>query len=144
MEKLADLEICIMSCLLLKPELMKEVNFQDKHITKHKRLWEFMKSFYKKFGNFDIQLMYSVCDNKLNFENYILKVSEIEINQNNFYEYQKRLIAEYEETKKEVFIIQQIYHFANELYVRSINSKQFKEKIEEIYKIADKSFNDDV
>lgn len=142
MEKLADLELCIMSCLLIKPELMKDIEFQDKHITRHKRLWEFMKTFYKKFGNFDIQLMYSICDNKLNFENYILRVSEIEINPNNFYSYQKRLIEEYEETKKEVFITQQVYHLANELYVRSINSKQFKEKIEKIYQIAEKSFDD--
>lgn len=144
MGKLADLELCIMSCLLIKPELMKEIEFEDKHITKHKQLWEFMKSFYKKFGNFDIQLMYSVCDNKLNFENYILRVSEIEINPNNFYLYQKRLMEEYEESKKEEFITKFVYRLANELYVRSISSEQFKEKIEEIYQMADKSFDDNV
>lgn len=141
MNKLADLELCVMSCLLIKPELMKEVEFEDKHILNHKRLWEFMKSFYEKFGNFDIQLMYSVCDSKLNFENYILRVSEIEINPNNFYVYQKRLIEKYEESKKDEFIINKVYRLANELYVRGIDVKTFKDKIEEIYKLADKYFD---
>ena len=65
MNKLADLELCIMSCVILKPELMKEIKFEDKHIVKHQRLWLFLKTFYERFEKFDIQLMYSLDETKI-------------------------------------------------------------------------------
>ena len=51
-----DLEISILSCLLQKPELMEDTILEDKYFTKHKKIWLFMKAFYKRFNNFDITL----------------------------------------------------------------------------------------
>ena len=61
MNKYNDLEMSILSCLLLKPELLMEsLIIEDKHFIKHKKLWVFMKEFYNKFHNFDITLMCSI------------------------------------------------------------------------------------
>lgn len=141
MNRLADLELCIMSCLLIKPELMKKIKFEDKHVKRYKRLWEFMKIFYERFGNFDIQLMYSLSKSKSDFEEYILKIADIEVNPTNFFHYQERLIEEYNESIKDEFIIEGVYRLANELYVRSIGTKDFKDKINKIYEMANKSFD---
>ena len=62
--KIDDLEFSILSCLLIKPELMENVILEDKHFKRTQRMWQFMKSFYKKFKTFDINLMYSICKDK--------------------------------------------------------------------------------
>ena len=64
MNKYNDLEISLLSCILIKPELMEEVVLDDKYFVKTKRIWLFMKSFYKKFGTFDLTLMCSVVKEK--------------------------------------------------------------------------------
>ena len=46
MNKYNDLELSILSCLLQRPELMKNVILEDKHFKKHLNIWIFMKSVY--------------------------------------------------------------------------------------------------
>lgn len=134
MNKYNDLEMSILSCLLQRPELMSEVVLEDKHFKKHKRVWIFMKSIYKKFGTFDIVLMNSVCKNKYQLMEYVRWLLEVEPAPSLFTKYQQQLIDLYNEEEKDTFFIDKIYQYANDLYVRNINVKQFKDKVDELYK----------
>ena len=136
--EITDLEMNIMSCLLLKPELMEKIILEDKHFVKHQRLWQFMKAFYKKFQTFDVQLMYSVCKDKWHIVNYMVMLLDIEITTHNFDLYQKQLIDLYEERKKDKFIIENVYRLANELYVRNISVEEFKKQTQKIYNDLEK------
>ena len=40
--KTNDLEKSILSCLLIKPELMEQLILEDKHFIKNQRMWQFM------------------------------------------------------------------------------------------------------
>lgn len=138
MDGITDLEMNIMSCLLLKPELMEKIILEDKHFVKHQRLWQFMKAFYNKFKTFDVQLMYSVCKDKWHIVNYMVLLAEVELTTSHFDLYQKQLIDLYEERKKDKFIIENVYRLANELYVRNISVEEFKEHTQRIYNDAEK------
>ena len=132
MKNIDNLELNVMSCLLIKPELMNEVILEDKHFIKHQRLWKFMKAFYKKFVTFDVQLMYSICKDKFHIVHYMDWLLDLEPTANNFELYQKRLIEEYEESEIENQKINFIYDYANDLWVRKITLKEFKKKVDEL------------
>jgi hypothetical protein len=140
MNKYDDLELTILSCLLQKPELMNSLIIEDKHFYKRKKIWLFMKSFYNKFGNFDLSLMYSICKNKYRIIEYIMWILEKAAFPSRFNEYQNRLIEMYKETKKEKYISEKIYEIANDLYVKKINLSDFENEIKKIYEKADKIF----
>jgi hypothetical protein len=59
---------------------------------------------------------------------------------NNFDLYQRRLIEQYEELKKDKWIIDNIYKVANDLYVRNISVDAFRNKVNEICENANKIF----
>lgn len=136
-----DLEICIMSCLLIQPDLMEKIRFEDKHIQKHQGMWKFMKSFYKKFGSFDINLMHSVCKDKWHVINYIELLACQDGMPCYFEQYQDRLIEKYEESKKDDYIIDKIYDLNMDLIARNVKVSEYKQKINEIYDKADKIYN---
>lgn len=140
MDKIDDLEINIMSCLLINPDLMKEITLEDKYFVKHQRMWQFMKAFYKKFGTFDVQLMYSVCKDKWHIVEYMIKLANVEITDSNFKKYQEQLIEQYEETKKDKWIKEKIYSLANDLYVGNIKVNEFRNEIDNVYVNADEIF----
>lgn len=142
MNKYNDLELSILSCLLQKPELMEQVILDDKYFVKHKKIWLFMKSFYNKFHNFDLTLMYSICKDKYRIVEYIIWLMEKEPRLFLFNDYQKQLMELYDELEKEKYIIEKIYSLANDLYVRSITSDEFKIKLDDIYKNADEIFKE--
>lgn len=142
MNEYTDLESCILSCLLQKPELMDKVILDDKYFIKHKKIWLFMKAFYNKFHNFDLVLMATICKEKYTIVEYIGYLLDKEPTPSRFNEYQKQLIDLYEENKKEKWIIEKIYSLANDLYVRSITSNEFKIKLDDIYKNADEIFKE--
>lgn len=141
--KTNDLEKSILSCLLIKPELMEQLILEDKHFVKNQRMWQFMKAFYNKFKTFDIQLMASVCKDKWQIMNYIIILLDYEIVTCNFDKYQKQLIELYEKSKKEKWIIEKIYELVNNLYVRNIDLQEFELNKEKIYEDANKIFNGD-
>lgn len=141
MNKYNDLEMTILSCLILKPEFMEKRKFEDKHIVKHKRLWEFMKAFYKKFGNFDPALMFDMCSNNWKLVMYIERLADLELFPSHFEEYQNRLIEAFEESEKEKWIIEKVYELANDLYCRNIEIDDFRHKIDKIYDDADKIYS---
>lgn len=132
MERYDNLEMRIMSCVLIKPELMKQVYVQDKHFTQYKRLWKFLKAFYDKFETFDCTLMYSVCKNKYQILKYIEFLLDFESSSKNFDKYQKQLIEQYEQKEKDNIAIEKIYEWANELYVRNMSLDKFVQLINHI------------
>lgn len=143
MNKYNDLELSILSCIVQKPELMEQVILDDKYFIKHKKIWLFLKSFYNKFHNFDLTLMYSICKDKYRIVEYIMWLMEKEPRLFLFNDYQKQLIKLYDELEKEKYIIEKIYSLANDLYVRSITSDEFKIKLDDIYKNADEIFKEE-
>ena len=143
MNKYNDLELSILSCLLLKPELMEEIVLEDKHFVKQQKLWQFMKAFYKKFGNFDLTLMYSISKDKYRIVQYMMWLLDKEPSPTLFYDYQKQIIALYNETKKEKWVIEKVFELANELYVRNISIKKFDEELQKVYINADKLFDNE-
>ena len=143
MNKYNDLEMSVLSCLILKPELMEQIKFEDKHIIKHNRLWQFMKAFYKKFGNFDPALMFDMCSNNWKLVMYIERLADLELSANHFEEYQQRLIESYEELQKDKWVINKVYNLANDLYVRNIKVSEFQDKVKKIYEDADRLYKED-
>ena len=143
MNKYNNLEISILSILLQKPELMNKLIIDDKYFIKQKKIWLFMKSFYKKFGNFDLNLMFSVCINKFHLVSYLETLALAEPCVSLFEEYQKQLIQEYDELKKDRWIREKIFELSNNLYVQSIDLDTFKKELENIYLKANKIFKDD-
>lgn len=138
--KIDDLEFSILSCLLLKPELMEKLKLEDKHFVRTQRMWQFMKSFYKKFKNFDINLMYSVCKDKFQIIEYISLLLDFEPTASSFEQYQEQLIKLYEEKEKDKWIIEKVFGFANELLVRNISTDEFKKQIDAVYHQANEIF----
>ena len=140
MNKYNDLELSILSCIIQRPNLMNKIILEDKHFVKHKKLWLFLKAFYKKFGNFDLTLMLSVSKDKNRIIEYVMWLYDKEPAPSLFEIYQKQLIELYEETKKEKWIIDKIYELVNELVVRNIELKDFRKNIDDIYIKADEIF----
>jgi len=137
MNKYDDLELTVLSCLLQKPEYMKNTILKDEYFVKHKRLWIFMKTFYKKYKTFDFNLMYAVVDNKFKFMMHIQQLADYEILTNHFKEYELMLKEKYYEDKKEQWIREQMFGLVNQFYVKIINLSEFKLKCDKIYSDAD-------
>lgn len=142
MNRYNDLELSILSCIVQKPELMEQVILDDKYFVKHKKIWLFLKSFYNKFHNFDLTLIYSICKDKYRIVEYIIWLMEKEPRIFLFNDYQKQLMELYDELEKEKYIIEKIYSLANDLYVRNITSDEFKIKLDDIYRNADEIFKE--
>lgn len=138
-----DLEISILSCLLQRPELMEDTILKDMYFVKHKKIWLFMKAFYKRFKNFDITLMMSISKNKYRMSEYICWLVEQEPAPSLFKQYEKQLIDLYNETKKEKWIIEKVYELSNNLYVRNIKVDEYIDKIKQIYDNAEKIFKEE-
>lgn len=137
-----NMEMCIMACLFIQPELMENVFVEDKHFTKHKRMWKFMRTFYEKFKTFDINVMYSVCKDKWHIMNYIEELMYVDAYPCYFKQYQERLIEIYNDTEKEKFIREKVYDDATELLLCKITSEEFKSRVEKVYIDANKIYRE--
>lgn len=133
MEEYYELEKCVLDCLLNKPELMEHNELKDEYFIKYKRLWVFMKSFYKQFKCFDLIAMKTICTNKGMFVHYLSSVQDNDCKYIRFELYQKLLIDLYNQNKQDQAIIETIYKLANDLYVHNINLETFKESLNKIY-----------
>lgn len=140
MNKYKDLEISILSCLLQKPELMDKIILQDDDFKYHKKLWIFLKQVYKKFGCFDINLMYSVVRNKYKYMQYIISLVDVEVIPDRIELYQRQLLELKHESQKESWIIDKAYELANELYLRNIEPEEYRQKLDTIYSNAEEIF----
>lgn len=142
MNEYNDLELSILSCLLQKPELMKENKLEDKYFIKHKKIWYFMKAFYKKFKNFDITLMMAVSKNKFRMIEYITWLIEQEPATSLFNEYVEELKQEYYELKKNKYIREKIYELSCDLMVNNITPSEFLKKSWKIYQNSEKIYKE--
>lgn len=136
-----DLELSILSCLILDADLSKKLRVNEIHFKKHRRMFLFMKSFYERFGTYDIQLMYSVCKDKWHIINYLEMLMDVEITTKNFELYQDRLIEQYYTNEKDKWIAEKVFQKASDLFVGKISSLMFKNEIEKIYKDAEEIHN---
>lgn len=128
-----NIEIPVLCCILLKPELIEEEILEDKYFQNTQRVWQFMKSFYKKFKCFDIELMANVCEDNYRLMNYIKVILDSEATPHHFELYIKQLIEKYNEDERNKIIIRKVFQYANDLYLRNITTQEFKKKIDEIY-----------
>lgn len=144
MNKYNSLENSILSILLQKPELMNKLIIDDKYFIKNKKIWLFMKSFYARFKCFDLSLMFSICKNKYHLVSYLEQLTLCEPCPSLFEEYQKQLIKEYDELKKDRWLREKIYELANELYVQSLDVNQFKNRLEDLFENANKIYKEDL
>ena len=139
-----DLEAAVLSCLLQKPELIKELKLEDKHFVSTQRIWQFMKAFYDKFETFDISLMYSVCKDKFRMISYFEWLIDFyPPTKTHFEKMQDRIIEMYEQTKKEEWITEKVFALANQLYVKNISFNEFLLKIDSVLDDANIFFKDD-
>lgn len=129
-----NLENSILCCILLKPELIEEEILEDKYFQNTQRVWQFMKSFYKKFKCFDIELMASVCEDNYRLMNYITMILDSVATPHNFELYMEQLIEKYNESERNKIIIKKVFQYANDLYLRNITTDEFKKNVDEIYK----------
>lgn len=139
MSEYKKLELAIIQCLKVNPELNDELIVEEKHFKNYFRLFKFMQTFYKKYKNYDFILMYSVCKDKKDLLHYIEVLTNFDdiVQISQFKNYQKRLIELFEESEKDKFTILKIYDLTNELMVRNITVKEYKEKLNEIYELAE-------
>ena len=132
--KVDDLEKVIISCVLQHPELMKDERLKDELFINNQKLWQFLKAVYKKFGNFDMNLMYNIVGNKYNYVGMVNEMIDIEPIPSNFDWYIKQLIELHEEEEKETIRINAIFKMSHDLMARNITLNEFKEKINEMFK----------
>lgn len=137
-----DLEASILACFIQNPELMKTTRLKDEHFINNQRLWIFMKTFYKRFGNFDFTLMASVSQNKYKIVEYLLYLLEQEPTTTFFKMYEDRLIELFNQKEKDEVITKVVYQLANELWVGKLTTEEFKKKIDDIYLSADENFEE--
>ena len=134
------LEQLVLSCILLKPELIEDERLEDKYFTSSKRIWSFMKAFYKKFGNFDFETMCLVASDKYKIMMYITELIQLEPTPSRFEEYINLMIELYNEEKKEKWLRTRIYDLATEFYLKTIDLKTFNDSLNRLYKNCEEIF----
>lgn len=119
---------------------MENNKLEDKYFVEYQKLWQFIKACYKRFGTLDISLMYSVCSNKWKLMEYIQHLLDYEPAPSNFIKYQEQLKRQYEETKKDKWIVQKCYELANDLLFGNVKISEYQEQIKKIYEDSEKLF----
>lgn len=127
--KVDELEKVIISCVLQKPELMKDERLKDDLFVNNQKLWQFLKATYKKFGTLDSNLMFSIVANKYNYIGMLNEMIDIEPMPSNFDWYIKQLIDLRNEEEIETRKINAIFNMANDLLLRNMTLKEFKDKV---------------
>ena len=133
MNEYYGLEASVLSCLILKPNLMNDLILEDKHFIKYQRIWQYMKSFYKKYSTFDLQIMFALCKDKYSLIDYIKILVLNDVDVDNFNLYQQALLDEFNENKKERWIKNKIFVLTNELINQNISLKDFDLKYKKLY-----------
>lgn len=140
MEKYNNLELAVLSCLVQRADLMKDTKLETKHFKKHYKIWNFLKAFYDKFGNFDLTLMMAVSKNKYRMIEYIMWLLDKEPAPSLFKVYEEQLLKEFDGLEKQNWIKDKCYELANDFYVGALSSEDFKKQVDEVYKKANEIF----
>lgn len=123
-----ELERAILNCLIIEPDLFKNIKISEKHFKKHKNFYKFIKQYYDTFGKFDIALLKSTCKNPSEAMDYIAEIVDTTSIVANFDLYQERLLKYYDNFEK----IEDIHQLEHKLYTRSITLDEFKDEIKSI------------
>ena len=142
MNKYNDLEMSIISCFIQRPELIKKIEGKEKYFIKHKKLILFLQAVYKKFGNYDLNILFEVCREEYKLLMYIECLAQLEPAPSNIDIYIKQLEELRIESEKEKWIREKIYSLASELYIKNITIQEFNDKLEKIYKNSDEIFKE--
>lgn len=138
MDKYNDLEMNIISCFIQKPELILKINGKEDCFIKHKKLVLFLQAVYKKFGDFDLNLLFEVCKEEYKLLMYVEWLAQLEPLPSNIDLYLKQLEELRKETKREKWIREKIYSLATEVYVKNITVKEFADELIRIYEDSER------
>lgn len=128
-----ELELLILSCIWVEPKILDRTKLENKHFKNSQKIFIFMKSFYKKFGFFDTELMCRKVDDKYKFRDYFKVIAELEPTGSMYDKYEYLLLELYNEAVEEKYLREKAFELANDFYLKNINSKQFKEQLDNLY-----------
>lgn len=93
-----DIEFQIFACILLNPNLLDEIELNEKYFKNNKiLLW--LKKLYKQYGYLDTTLLSLSTNNPDKAIDFIVKCCDYEISYKNIYGYYKKLKADYYKQK---------------------------------------------
>ena len=128
-----ELELRILSCFWLKPELLETTKLENKHFKNNEKIFILFKSFYEKFGNLNIETVCSLVNDRYKFMSYMKIITQLEPVASNFQMYEDLLIELYNESKREKWLREKTFELVNELYLKNITCEQFKEQFGALY-----------
>ena len=138
-----ELELRILSCFWLKPELLETTKLENKHFKNNEKIFVLFKSFYEKFDNLNIETVCSLVNDRYKFMSYmkIFKdgillyeiISQLEPTGSQYDKYESLLLELYNESEREKWLREKTFELANELYLKNITCEQFKEQFGALY-----------
>ena len=134
-----ELELLVLSCMWIEPKLLETTKLEEKHFVNNKKIFIFLKSFYKKFGFFDNELACKMSKDRYKYNFYMKVLANIEPTISHFEKYESLLIELYNESEEEKWLREKSFELANDFYLKNINYKQFKEQIDTLYDYFEKS-----
>lgn len=130
----ADMELNVLTCLILDATNMEKLKIEDKYFVNYKRFWKFIKTFYEKYKTLDIALMVSFCQSRKDLVCYLEMVCNNLALQHHFDYYQDRLVEMANESIKDKVIANKVYDLATDLLLKKINPREFDEKYQQLLK----------
>jgi len=124
MKQYDEMERAILNCLIIEPDLFKNIKVSEKHFKNHKSFYLFLKKYYDTFGRFDIQLLKTTCKNPNEAMNYIADIIDTTSIVANFDLYQERLLKMRTDFEK----IEDVHKLEQRLYSREITLEQFEDE----------------
>ena len=85
-----ELEDKIFSCILIRPQVLEEINFNPVYFNNDKLL-NLLKKLHKSYKNLDISLITSFSKDKTKALNYLVEVMQLEVTSAGVNGYYKRL-----------------------------------------------------
>ena len=133
-ELYGDLEETILACLLIEPELIKELKVEEKHFKKFNYVLTFFKEFYKKYKCLDISMMLSILKGtrQVQMLDVITYLTTIFVVPTRFIKYQDRLLDRYSRDKKEQWLSEKIYEKATRLYMGGMTLQEFYKELKRL------------
>lgn len=128
MKQYDEMERAILNCLIIEPDLFKNIKVSERHFKNHKNFYLFLKKYYDTFGRFDIQLLKTTCKNPSEAMDYIADIIDTASIVGNFDLYQERLLQMRTDFEK----IEDVHKLEQRLYSREITLEQFDEEFKTI------------
>lgn len=138
MDKYSDLEMSIISCFIQKPELIEKIKDKEDYFIRHKKLILFLQAVYRKFGTFDLNLLFEVCKEEHKLLMYVEWLAQLEPLPSNIDYYINELEELRKETKREKYIREKIYSLATDVYLKNMDVKTFADNLIRVYEDSER------